>query len=89
MPPVSLTRFVWLSILAAFLTIGLKAGACFLTGSVGLLSDALESVVNLAAAIVALIVLTIASQLPDEEHQYGVTFYVTLLADSALDEKHG
>jgi divalent metal cation (Fe/Co/Zn/Cd) transporter len=36
-----------------------------------LLSDALESVVNLAAAIVALIVLNIASQLPDEEHQYG------------------
>jgi cation diffusion facilitator family transporter len=71
MPPVSLTRFAWLSIFAALLTIGLKAGAYFLTGSVGLLSDALESMVNLATAIVALIVLNIAFQPPDEEHQYG------------------
>jgi cation diffusion facilitator family transporter len=71
MPPVSLTRFAWLSIFAALLTIGLKAGAYFLTGSVGLLSDALESMVNLAAAIVALIVLNIAFQPPDDEHQYG------------------
>ena len=71
MPLVSLTRFAWLSIFAALLTIGLKAGAYFLTGSVGLLSDALESMVNLVAAIVALIVINIAFQPPDEEHQYG------------------
>jgi cation diffusion facilitator family transporter len=71
MQPVSLARYAWLSICAALLTIGLKAGAYFLTGSVGLLSDALESMVNLLAAIVALIVLTYAVRLPDEEHQYG------------------
>lgn len=70
-PPVSLARFAWLSIIAALLTIGLKAGAYLLTGSVGLLSDALESMVNLVAAIVALIVLNFAVQPPDEEHQYG------------------
>jgi divalent metal cation (Fe/Co/Zn/Cd) transporter len=55
--PVSLTRYAWLSIGAALITILLKASAYFLTGSVGLLSDALESTVNLAAAIVALLVL--------------------------------
>ncbi|HEX3049280.1 MAG TPA: cation diffusion facilitator family transporter [Aggregatilineaceae bacterium] len=71
MSPVSLARYAWLSIGAALLTIGLKAGAYFLTGSVGLLSDALESMVNLVAAIVALIVLNFAAQPPDEEHQYG------------------
>jgi cation diffusion facilitator family transporter len=67
----SLTRFAWLSIAAALLTIGLKAGAYWLTGSVGLLSDALESLVNLVAAIIALVVLTIAARPPDEEHAYG------------------
>ncbi|MFN8537474.1 MAG: cation diffusion facilitator family transporter [Thermomicrobiales bacterium] len=56
---------------AAILTIGLKAGAYALTGSVGLLSDALESIVNLVAAIVALIALTVAHQEPDDEHAYG------------------
>ncbi len=67
----SLTRFAWLSILAAVITIGLKAGAYLITGSVGLLSDALESLVNLVAAIVALIALTIAARPPDEDHSYG------------------
>ncbi len=43
----SLTRFAWLSIAAAVLTIGLKGAAYMLTGSVGLLSDAIESLVNL------------------------------------------
>jgi len=71
MLPISLFRFAWLSIFAAILTIGLKAGAFLLTGSVGLLSDALESMVNLAAAFVALLVLNIAVRPPDEEHQYG------------------
>lgn len=66
-----LTRFAWLSIAAALATIGLKTGAYALTGSVGLLSDALESVVNLVAAIVALVALTVAHQEPDEEHAYG------------------
>ena len=54
---VPLTRYAWLSIAAAVVTITMKASAYFLTGSVGLLSDALESMVNLAAAIVALLVL--------------------------------
>lgn len=67
----SLTRFAWLSIVAAVLTIGLKAGAYVLTGSVGLLSDALESLVNLVAAIGALIALTLIEREPDEEHAYG------------------
>jgi cation diffusion facilitator family transporter len=67
----SLTRFAWLSIAAALLTISLKAGAYWLTGSVGLLSDALESLVNLVAASVALVVLTIVARPADEEHPYG------------------
>jgi cation diffusion facilitator family transporter len=67
----SLTRFAWLSIAAAVATIGLKTAAYFLTGSVSLLSDALESLVNLAAAVVALLVLTVAARPPDEDHAYG------------------
>lgn len=68
-PP--LTRFAWLSIATAVVTISLKATAYFLTGSVGLLSDALESVVNLVAAVAALIALIVAVQPADEEHAYG------------------
>jgi cation diffusion facilitator family transporter len=67
----SLLRFAWLSIAAAVVTIGLKGLAWWLTGSVGLLSDALESFVNLAAAIFTLYVLAIAARPPDEEHAYG------------------
>jgi cation diffusion facilitator family transporter len=67
----SLTAFAWLSIAAAVVTISLKAGAYLLTGSVGLLSDALESVVNLVAAVVALIALSVAAREPDEERAYG------------------
>ncbi|HJZ45948.1 MAG TPA: cation diffusion facilitator family transporter [Roseiflexaceae bacterium] len=69
----SLTRFAWLSIAAAVLTIVLKAIAYWLTGSVGLLSDALESLVNLVAAIMALAMLTLAARPADEEHAYGHT----------------
>lgn len=68
-----LTRYAWLSVVAALLTIGLKGGAYILTDSVGLLSDALESVVNLAAAVVALRALAVASRPADEEHAYGHT----------------
>ena len=57
-----LTRFAWLSIAAALATIALKAGAYLLTGSVGLLSDALESLVNLAGALLALAMLTVAAR---------------------------
>lgn len=67
----SLRRFAWLSIGAAIVTIALKAAAYLLTGSVGLLSDALESLVNLAAAMMALAMLTLAARPPDEEHAYG------------------
>lgn len=68
-----LRRYAWLSIGAAVLTIGLKAAAYLLTGSVGLLSDALESGVNLAAALMALAMLTIAARPPDEQHAFGHT----------------
>jgi cation diffusion facilitator family transporter len=67
----SLTRFAWLSIGAAVVTISMKAAAYFLTGSVGLLSDALESCVNLVAAVVALVALSIAAREPDDERPYG------------------
>lgn len=67
----SLKRFAWLSIAAALSTIALKTGAWWLTGSVGLLSDALESGVNLAGALMALAMLTVAAQPPDEKHAYG------------------
>ena len=64
-------RYAALSILAAVLTIGLKFGAYLLTGSVGLFSDAAESVVNLVAAVAALWALLFALRPPDEEHAYG------------------
>ena len=67
----SLTRFAWLSVGAAVTTIALKSVAYFLTGSVGLLSDALESGVNLVGALMALAMLTIAARPPDESHSYG------------------
>src|SRR6187431_29097 len=67
----SLTRFAWLSTGAALATIALKTTAYFLTGSVGLLSDAIESLVNLAGAVIALIMLTIAARPADESHVYG------------------
>jgi len=67
----SLTRFAWLSILAAVLTIALKTTAYFYTGSVGLLSDALESLINLVAAIFALLMIKIAAQPPDDDHTFG------------------
>ncbi|MBK8032757.1 MAG: cation transporter [Chloroflexi bacterium] len=67
----SLTRYAWLSIAAALLTIGLKGSAYLLSGSVGLLSDALESGVNLIAAVVALGALTIAARPADDAHNFG------------------
>ncbi|MFN8463567.1 MAG: cation diffusion facilitator family transporter [Anaerolineales bacterium] len=67
----SLTRFAWLSIGAAVATIALKTTAYYLTGSVGLLSDAIESLVNLVGAGMALGMLTIAARPADESHVYG------------------
>ncbi len=69
----SARSYTLLSIAAAVLTIGLKFGAYRLTGSVGLLSDALESVVNLVAALVAFWALSFAAKPPDEEHAFGHT----------------
>lgn len=65
------TRFAWLSITAAVLTIGIKFAAYLLTGSVGLLSDALESLVNLATAVLTLVMLGVAARPPDDDHAYG------------------
>ena len=67
----SLIRFAWLSIAAAGLTIGLKTTAWWITGSIGLLSDAMESIVNLAGGLMALAMLTIAERPADEDHPYG------------------
>ncbi len=67
----SLKRFAWLSIAAAVATIALKALAYLLTGSVGLLSDALESFVNLAGALMALSMLSLAARPADANHAYG------------------
>ena len=66
-----LERYAWLSVATALATIALKALAWQLTGSVGLLSDALESLVNLAAAGLALAMLRLAASPPDENHPYG------------------
>ena len=69
--PTGLERYAWLSIAAALATIVLKAAAWWLTGSIGFLSDALESLVNLAAALLALSMLRLAASPPDKEHPYG------------------
>ncbi len=71
MPRRNLARFAWLSIAAALATIAIKAGAWWLTGSVGLLSDALESIVNLAAAGMTLWMLTLAARPASDEYAYG------------------
>jgi cation diffusion facilitator family transporter len=70
-PPPNLTRFAWISIAAAIVTIALKLAAYWLTNSVGLLSDAMESFVNLVTAIVALLALRIATKPADEEYSFG------------------
>ncbi|KAF0165743.1 MAG: cation transporter [Rhodocyclaceae bacterium] len=70
-PPPSLTRYAWLSIAAALATILLKGTAWWLTGSVGLLSDAIESFVNLAGALMALWMLTVAALPADDDHAHG------------------
>jgi len=66
-----LSRFAWLSIAAAVVTITLKTIAWQLTGSVGLLSDAAESVVNLVAAVAVLIALRVAAMPADKNHHFG------------------
>lgn len=69
----SLTGFAWLSLATAIVTVTLKLLAYALTGSVGLLSDALESLVNVLAGGVAVAMLWLAERPPDDEHPYGHT----------------
>ena len=67
----SLAPIVWVSIIASVLTISIKSAAYYATGSVGFLSDAMESFINLAAGIVAFAMLSIAARPPDKEHPFG------------------
>ena len=67
----SSTTLLWTSVVVAIITIVMKTLAWYITDSVGLLSDAMESFVNLASAIFALIMVTVAQQPADEEHPYG------------------
>ena len=67
----ALERYAWISVGAAIATIALKTIAWWLTDSVGLLSDALESLVNLAAALLVLSMLRLAASPPDADHPYG------------------
>lgn len=71
MPALSPKHYAWLSIAAALATIALKAAGWWFTGSVGLLSDALESVVNLAGALMALAMILVAELPADDRHAYG------------------
>jgi cation diffusion facilitator family transporter len=65
------TFYAWLSLATSIVTIALKFSAYLMTGSVGLLSDAVEAVVNIVAALVALGVLTYSAAKPDREHNFG------------------
>jgi cation diffusion facilitator family transporter len=66
-----LEHYAWLSVCAALATMALKTVAWYVTGSVGLLSDALESLINLGAALLALSMLRLAARPPDAAHPYG------------------
>jgi cation diffusion facilitator family transporter len=67
----SVGTYLKLSMAVALATIGLKTAAWWVSGSVSLLSDALESLVNLAGAMFALAMVTLAARPPDDEHPYG------------------
>lgn len=78
----NLTRYAWLSIAVALLTIGLKVTAYWLTNSIGFLSDALESMANIIAALFALLALTIAARPADRDHTFGhskIEFFASLV----------
>lgn len=64
-------RYAWLSLATAISTLALKACAAYVTGSVGLLSDALESIVNVVAALFAVFVLRVAARPADDAHPHG------------------
>src|SRR5256885_6997656 len=69
----SLERYAWLSIGTAVVTLAIKWTAWWLTGSVGLLSDALEAFINLGAGLLALWMLRVAALPPDDKHPYGLS----------------
>ncbi len=71
MPPMQARSYLKLSVLVALVTIAMKTAAWWFTDSVALLSDALESLVNLAGAVFALAMVTLAARPPDEDHPYG------------------
>ena len=81
-----LSRWAVLSIAAAVATIALKTTAWLVTGSVGLLSDAAESVVNLVAAVVAFIALKVAARPSDDDHNFGHTKseYLSAVIEGAM-----
>ncbi|QGF22757.1 cation diffusion facilitator family transporter [Raineyella fluvialis] len=81
-----LRRFMWLSVAAALATMGIKGGAALMTGSVGLLSDAMESMVNLAAALIGVWALSLAAKPADEGHPFGhgKAEYFSSLAEGAM-----
>jgi cation diffusion facilitator family transporter len=71
--PTNLERYAWISIATALVTLAIKWAAWWFTGSVGLMSDALESFVNLGAAVLALWMLRLAALPPDDKHPYGLS----------------
>ena len=71
LPAWSPRTLLWASVVVAIITIGLKSGAWLITDSVGLLSDAMESLVNLASAVFGLVMVTVAARPADAEHPYG------------------
>lgn len=81
-----LMKFIMLSILAAVLTVSIKGAAAWITGSVGFLSDALESIVNLVAALVALWGLAVSGKPADHNHDFGhgKAEYMSSLVEGAL-----
>lgn len=81
-----LERFMKLSIATAVATIALKIVAAAVTGSVGFLSDALESGVNLVAAVVGFVAIKIAAKPADANHQFGhgKAEYVSALVEGAM-----
>ena len=81
-----LMRFIVLSIIAAVLTVSIKFAAAWITGSVGFLSDAMESIVNLLAAMVALWALIVSGKPADHNHDFGhgKAEYMSSLVEGAL-----
>src|SRR5438445_8190358 len=70
-PKITRSSAAWLAVIAAIVTIALKFAAWGLTGSSGLLSDAVESIANLVTSVTALVVIWYASKPADKSHNYG------------------